>query len=125
MRRVRLRYQKDSTLKRVVMSKCDSWPQVKAKIASAFERLPFSSARIIISDAELEVGPCIPTLGHYLKQFHCGGRTIIGLCIDDEYHESDSEEHVTDPGTQGSLSHSTVSIIMMSSLCYKLMNHSQ
>ena len=68
MRRVRLRYQRDSTLKRVVMSKCDSWAQVKAKIASAFQRLPFSSARIIISDAELEVGPCIPTLGHALLE---------------------------------------------------------
>ena len=79
MKKVRLRYQKDSTLKRVVMSKSDSWPQVKAKIANAFQRLPFGSARIIISDAELEIGPSIPTLGHYLKQFHCGGRTIIPI----------------------------------------------
>ena len=77
MRRVRLRYERDSTLKRIILSKSDTWPQVKAKIAGAFDRLPFESGRIIISDAELEIGPSIPIFGHYLNQFHAGGRTII------------------------------------------------
>ena len=87
MRRVRLRYERDSTLKRIILSKSNTWPQVKAKIAGAFDRLPFESGRIIISDAELEIGSSIPTFGHYLNQFHAGGRTIIGLCIDDDYND--------------------------------------
>ena len=98
MRRVRLRYERDSTLKRIILSKSDTWPQVKAKIAGAFDRLPFESGRIVISDAELEIGPSIPTFGHYLNQFHAGGRTIIGLCIDDDYN--DHEESASSSGAR-------------------------
>ena len=100
MKRVRLKYERDSTLKRIILSKSDSWPEVKHKIASAFDRLPFESGSIIISDAELEIGSSIPTFGHYLNQFHGGGRTIIGLCIDDDYtdHEHMYKDSVCSSG---------------------------
>jgi hypothetical protein len=39
MRKVRLRYERDSTLKKVVLAKSDTWAQVRAKIARVFERL--------------------------------------------------------------------------------------
>ena len=66
------------------MAKSDTWTQVKARIASAFERLPYTSAQIIVSDAELQIGPSILTLGDYLEKFHVGGRTVVGLCIEDD-----------------------------------------
>ena len=74
---------KDSVLKNIVMCKSDTWPQVTAKIAGAFQCLPYESASIMC-DAELEVGPTIPTLR---EQFHLGGRTTIGLCINDYYED--------------------------------------
>ena len=79
-----MRYERDSTLKKVVMAKSDTWAQVRAKIADAFERLPYTSAQIIVSDAELQIGPSIPTLGDYLEKFHAGRRTVMGLCIEDD-----------------------------------------
>ena len=95
MKRVRLRYQRDSTLKKVVMAKGDTWPQVKAKIASAFQRLPFNNAQIIVSDAELQLNPSIPTLDDYIKKFHSGGRTVMGLCIEDDYEEYSSHDYTS------------------------------
>ena len=84
MRKVRLRYERDSTLK-VIMAKNDTWNQVRAKSAGAFERLPYNnSAQIIVSGAELQISSSIPTLGDYLEKFYSGGRTIMGLCIEDD-----------------------------------------
>ena len=90
MRKVCLRYKQGSTLKKVVMAKSDTWAHVKAKIASAFKRLPYGSAQIIVSDAELQIGPSIPTLGDYIDKFKAGRCTIMGLCI-----ESDSEDSLS------------------------------
>ena len=91
MSKVRLRYERDSTLKKVVMAKSDTWAQVRAKIAGAFERLPYNSAQIIVSDAELQINSSIPTLGDYLEKFHSGGRTIMGLCIEDDDQSDDGD----------------------------------
>ena len=45
---------------------------------------------IIVSDAELQIGPSIPIFGNYIDKFHAGGRAIMGLCI-----ESDSEDSLS------------------------------
>ena len=58
-------------------------------VASSKGCLPYESASVIMCDAELEVGPTIPTLGDYMKQFHLGGCTTIGLCINDYYEENE------------------------------------
>ena len=84
MKKVRLRYERDSTLK-VVMAKSDTWAQVRAKIAGAFERLPYNSAQIIESYAELQIGSSIPT---YLNS---GDRTIMGLCNEDNDQSDDGD----------------------------------
>ena len=69
------------------MAKSDTWAQVRAKTAGAFERLPYSSAQIIVPDAELQIGPSIPTW----VIIHSGGRTIMGLCIEDDDQSDDGD----------------------------------
>ena len=44
MKKVHLQYEWESTLKKVVMAKSDTWAQVKAKITSAIEHLPFDNS---------------------------------------------------------------------------------
>ena len=69
MKQVKLRYDRDSTLKKVAMSKQEAWPLVMEKIASAFGKVSTEICKIIVGDAELEVTDSIPTLGDYLTQF--------------------------------------------------------
>ena len=71
----------------IQLKKRSSWQRVihgPAKLADAFEHLPYTSAQIIVSDAKLQIGPSIPTLGDYLEKFHAGRCTVMGLYIEDD-----------------------------------------
>lgn len=104
MRRVRLRYEKSSILKKVPLRHTDSWDCVKSKIATSFGiQIPLpDDTRIVVSDAELETCDEMPTIGSYIDQLHNGiGCTGFGLYIPEReedssrYHGCSSKNKVT------------------------------
>ena len=82
MHQVRLRFERCSTLKKVVFFKSDNWNTVKKKIAHAFSVENASNSSVIVSDAELDTSS-IPTIGQYLSMLHGVGRAVFGLHIPD------------------------------------------
>ena len=91
MRRIRLRYEKSSILKKVPLKHSDSWDFVKTKIATSFGiEIPLpDDTKIVVSDAELETCDEMPTIGSYIDQLHNGiGRTVFGLYIPERDEES-------------------------------------